>query len=160
MAARTERPKTLLWAGAAVTAGAAVFFPRVEGIRDRDESWWRLAWFFVPQDLEGVVLAPVVVLLTIALFALLGRWAWQDEGRNRPAKVGLVSSLLGLAGVLAFWLSAPIILGGLGATLGIEGRRRRSTEGRGTLAAAAIGVGAVAFTVGAAIWVFAEELSI
>ena len=133
MEARTERPKTLLWAGAAVTASAAIFFPRVEGIRDRDESWWRLAWFFVPQDLEGVVLAPVVVLLTIALFALVGRWAWQDdEGRNRPAKVGFGSSLLGLAGVLAFWLSAPIIFGGLGATLGMEGRRRMVTEGRGT----------------------------
>ena len=115
----------------------------------------------MPQDLEGVVLAPVVVLLTIALFGLVGRWAWQDdEGRNRPAKVGFGSSLLGLAGVLAFWLSAPIIFGGLGATLGMEGRRRMVTEGRGTLAAAAIGVGAVAFAVGAAIWVFGEELSI
>jgi hypothetical protein len=85
---RTKRPKTLLWAGAAVTASAAVFFPRVEGIRDKDESWWRLAAFFVPQDLEGVVLVPVVILLTIALFALVGRWAWGDGGRNRPAKVG------------------------------------------------------------------------
>ena len=147
--------------GAAVTASAAVFFPRVEGIRDSGESWWRLATFFVPQDWEGVVLVPVVVLLTVALFAFVGRWAWEDAGaRNRPAKVGFVCALVGLLGVLAFFLSAPIILGGLGVTLGAEGRRRTATEGRGALAAAAIAVGAVAFAIGAAIWVFAEELSI
>jgi hypothetical protein len=61
---------------------------------------------------------------------------------------------------VAFWVSAPIIFGGLGATLGAEGRRRSDTEGRGGLAAAAIAVGAVAFAIGAAIWVFGEELSI
>lgn len=160
--ARTLRTKkTLLWAGAAVTASAAVFFPGVEGIRDTGDSWWRLAAFFVPQDREGLVLVPLVILLTIALFAFVGRWAWEDAGaRNRPAKVGFVCALLGFVGVLAFFVSAPIIFGGLGATLGAEGWRRRDTEGRGVLAAAAIAVGAAAFAVGAAIWVFAEELSI
>jgi len=153
--------KTLLWAGAALTASAAVFFPRVQGIRDTDDSWWRLATFFVPQDREGLVLVPLVILLTIALFGVVGRWAWEDSSaRNRPAKVGFVCALLGVVGVLAFFVSAPIIFGGLGATLGVEGRRRRDTEGRGALAAAAIAVGAAAFAVGAAIWVFAEELSI
>ena len=48
--------ETLLWVGAGVTAGAAVFFPRVQGIRDTGDSWWRLAVFFVPEDREGVVL--------------------------------------------------------------------------------------------------------
>jgi hypothetical protein len=161
--ARTvPRTKTLLWTGAVVTASAAVFFPRIQGIRDRDESWWRLAWFFVPQDLEGVILVPLVVLLTIALFALVGRWAWKDTGAaNRPAKVGLVVGLLGLLGVLAFFVSAPIILGGLGITLGLEGLRRRQTAGGGTrVAAAAIVVSAAAFVIGAAIWAFAEELGI
>jgi len=154
--ARTLRPRRLLWAGAAVTACAAIFFPRIEGIRNSDDSWWRLVTFPVPQDTEGLILVPLVILVTIALFATVGRWAWADaSGGNRPAKVGLVCALLGLLGVLAFFLSAPIILGGLGATLGIEGRRRRDTEGRGTLAAAAIAVGAAAFAVGAAIWTFA-----
>ena len=55
---------------------------------------------------------------------------------------------------------APIILGGLATTLGLEGRRRSLTVGRGTLAAAAIAAGLVAFAVGASIWVFAEELDI
>lgn len=151
----------LLWTGAIVTALAAVFFPRIQGIRDRDESWWRLLWFVVPQDLEGVVLVPIVILLAIGVFALVGRWAWRDtDARNRPAKVGLACSLLGLVGVVLFFLSAPIILGGLGVTLGIEGHRRSATEGRGVQAAAAIAVGAIAFAIGGSIWVFSEELGI
>jgi len=160
--ARTLRTKkTLLWAGAAVTASAAVFFPRVQGIRDTGDSWWRLATFFVPQDREGLLLVPLVILLTVALFAFVGRWAWEDAGaRNRPAKVGFVCALLGFVGVLAFFVSAPIVFGGLGVTLGVEGRRRRDTEGRGALAAGAIAVGGAAFALGAAIWVFAEKLSI
>ena len=156
-----SRKTTLLWVGAVITALAAIFFPRIQGIRDRDESWWRLLWFVVPQDLEGVVLVPVVILLTLGLFGLVGRWAWKDTGaRNRPASVGFVCSLLGLLGVLLFFLSAPIILGGLGTTLGLEGRRRALSEGRGTLATAAIVVGILAFAVGASIWAFAEELGI
>ena len=151
--ARSRR--TLLWAGAAITAWAAIFFPRIEAIRSDDESWWRLLTFFVPQDTEGLVLVPLVIVLTIALFAIVGRWAWDDSGgRNRPAKVGFVCALLGLVGVLAFFVSAPIVFGGLGVTLGAEGRRRSQAEGRGALAIAAIAVGAVAFGVGAAIWTF------
>jgi hypothetical protein len=151
----------LLWLGAIVTAAAAIFFPRIQGIRDQDESWWRLTWFFVPQDLEGVILIPIVVLLTLGLFALVGRWAWKDtDGRNRPASAGLACSLLGLGGVLVFFLSGPILLGGLGTTLGIEGRRRAATEGRGALAFAAVVVGIVAVSVGASIWTFSEELGI
>jgi hypothetical protein len=156
-----SRETALLWGGAVVTALAAVFFPRIQGIRDRDESWWRLLWFVVPQDLEGVVLVPMVILLTIGLFALVGRWAWRDNlRRNRPATVGLVCSLLGIGAVLVFFLSGPIVLGGLGTTLGLEGRRRARAEGRATVAAAAIAVGIVAFVIGASIWAFAEELGI
>jgi hypothetical protein len=153
--------KKLLWVGAGITAVAAIFFPRIQGIREDGDSWWRLLIFFVPQDTEGLILGPLVVLLTLALFALLARWAWNDtEARNRPAKVGFICGLLGFVGVLAFFLSAPIILGGLAVTLGLEGRRRAKTEGRGGLATAAIVLGAVAFAIGAGIWTFSEELSI
>jgi len=150
-----------LWAGAILTALAAIFFPRIQGIREEGESWWRLLWFFVPQDLEGVILVPLVILLTVALFATVGRWAWRDAGaRNRPAKVGLVCSLLGVAGVVVFWLSGPIVLGGLGTTLGLEGRRRAGAEGRGAMAISAVVVGMIAFVIGASIWAFGEELGI
>ena len=145
----------LLWVGAAATVGASLFFPKIEGIRSRDDPVWQLALFFVPSDTEGLVLIPLVVALTFALFWLVGGWAWRDtSGRNRPAKVGLACAILGLVGVLAFFLSAPIILGGLALTLGLEGLRRARSEGRGAQAWAAIVVGAVAVLVGAAIWVF------
>ncbi len=151
----------MLWAGATVTAASAIFFPRIQGIRDQDESWWRLAWFVVPQDREGVLLVPIVILLTLGLFAIVGRRAWRNTGgRNRPATVGLICSLLGLPGVLVFFLSAPILLGGLGTTLGIEGRRRSAAEGRGGLALVAVVVGLVSFAIGASFWAFAEELGI
>jgi hypothetical protein len=144
--------KTILWGGAAATALAAVFFPHLEAVKNEDRPLWEL-W---PHDREGLILVPLIILVTLALFALLGGWAWSESGtRNRPAKVGLVCGILGLVGVLAFFLSAPIILGGLALTLGVEGRRRAGTEGRGTRALAAIVLGAVAVVVGAGIWVLA-----
>ncbi len=144
--------KTILWRGAAATALAAVFFPHLEAVKNEDRPLWEL-W---PHDREGWVLVPLIILVTIALFALLGRWAWSDTGaRNRPAKVGLVCGILGLVGVLAFYLSAPIIFGGLAVTLGVEGRRRAATDGRGTQALAAMVLGAIAFVIGAGIWVLA-----
>ena len=147
-----QAQKTMLWAGAAVTALAAVFFPHLEGVKNKDTPIWEV-W---PHDREGLILVPLVIVLTIALFALLGGWAWNTKTKtNRPAKVGLVCAILGLVGVLAFWLSAPIILGGLGLTLGLEGRRRAGTEGRKGQALAAIVVGAIAFVTGAGIWVLA-----
>jgi len=148
----TRSPKTILWGAAAATAFAAVFFPHLEAVKNEDRPLWE----FWPHDREGTILVPLVILLTLALFAVLGRFAWSDTGaRNRPAKVGLVCGILGLVGVLAFWLSAPIIFGGLAVTLGVEGRRRARTEGRRTQALAAIALGAAAVVVGASIWVLA-----
>jgi hypothetical protein len=148
----TRSPKTILWGAAAATAFAAVFFPHLEAVKNEDRPLWEL-W---PHDREGTILVPLIILLTLALFAVLGRFAWSDTGaRNRPAKVGLVCGILGLVGVVAFWLSAPIIFGGLAVTLGVEGRRRARTEGRPTQALAAIALGAVALVVGASIWVLA-----
>ena len=75
-------------------------------------------------------------------------------GRNRPARVGLVCGLLGLVGVVAFWLSVPIILGGLAITLGLQARRLRATEGRSGEAVAALVTGTGAVAVGAIMWSF------
>jgi len=145
----TTRPARALWVGAGLTAIAAVLFPRLEAVKNEDVAIWDL-------DGEAFVLGPLVVALTLALFAVLGRWAWRDQHRtNRPARVSSIVSPLGLLGVLVFFLSAPIILGGLGVTLGVEGRRRANEQGRGTRASIGVIVGAVAFVVGAAIWLFA-----
>jgi len=145
----------MLWRGAVITAAAALFFPKIEAIRYHDRPVWQLVLFFVPSDVEGLILVPLVILIAVALFAFLGGWAWRDTGaHNRPAKVGLVCGFLGLAGVVAFFLSAPIILGGLAVTLGLEGRRRAGIEGRGAQALAAMVVGSLAVVVGGVIWTF------
>ena len=142
--------RKILWVGAAATAFAAIFFPHLEAVKNEGLPLWH----FWPGDREGMILVPLIIVITIALFAILGGWAWSARAAsNRPAKVGLVCAILGLVGVLAFWLSAPIIFGGLGLTLGLEGRRRAKTEGRGRQALAAIVIGAVAFVIGAGIWV-------
>jgi hypothetical protein len=72
----------------------------LEAVKNEDVAIWDL-------DSEAVVLAPVIIVLTFALFAFPGRWAWRDTtGANRPAKVVAVAGPLGLVGVLAFFLSA------------------------------------------------------
>jgi hypothetical protein len=142
----------MLWGGLVATAFAAYFFPHLEAVKNED----RPIWEFWPHDREGWILAPLVIAFTVALFALLGRWAWRPTAPgNRAAKVGLVCAILGLVGVVAFFLSLPIVFGGLGLTLGLEGRRRASTEGSGRQALAAIIIGALAVVVGAGIWVLA-----
>ena len=76
------------------------------------------------------------------------------DARNRPARVGLACGILGLVGVVAFWLSVPIILGGLAIMLGLQGRRLGATEGRGGEALAALVTGTGAVAVGAIMWSF------
>jgi hypothetical protein len=53
-------------------------------------------------------------------------------------------------GVVAFFVSAPIVFGGLAATLGLEGRRR--SQSRARRATAAVVVGLVACLGGTALW--------
>jgi hypothetical protein len=69
--------------------------------------------------------------------------------------VAAVAGPLGLVGVVAFFLSVPIILGGFAVTLGVEGRRRAAEEGGERRALVGIVVGATAFVLGGAIWLFA-----
>ena len=146
---RARSDGRVLWIGAAATAVAAVVFPRLEAVKNEDVAIWEL-------DSEARVPDPLIVVLALALFALLGSWAWWRESRaNRPAKVAVVSAVLGLVGVVAFFLSVPIILGGLAVTLGVEGMRRAAHEGRGRHALPGVVLGAVAFVVGAAIWLLA-----
>lgn len=49
-------------------------------------------------------------------------------------------------------MSAPIILGGLGATLGYEARKRRALAGHGRMAVAALVIGGVAALIGIVVW--------
>lgn len=135
-----------LWFGAAITSVAAGLFPRLNAVINEGVPVWQL-------DPEARVLLPLVIALPLLLFALLGRWAWRSsDGRNRPAKVGLVCALLAIVGFIAFFVSLPITFGGLALTLGLEGKRRAAGQGGSRQAAAAIVLGAIAAIGGAAIW--------
>ena len=101
-------------------------------------------------DTEDRVLAPLVVVISLALFAVVGSIA-RGGTRNRPALAGLVIAILAFLGVVAYWISAPIMLGGLAVTLGVEGRRRAG-RGRARTATLAIALGGLATTAGASLW--------
>ena len=151
----TVVPRSTLWLFATATAAAALFFPKIEGIRSHGRSAWQLFYFFVPLDVEGLILIPLIIAGAFGLFWFVGSWALRDAGRrNRPARVGMVSGILGLVGVVAFWLSAPIILGGLAIMLGLDARRLAATEGRGREAVVALVAGICAVAVGAIMWAF------
>lgn len=139
----TTRSTTRLWQGALATAVLAGLAPRVNAVIYDHERIWHL-------DSEARVLLPIVVLLPLVLAATVGVWGWQGS-RNRPALVGLVLSILSVLGVVAFWVSAPIVLGGIAATLGAEGRRR-TEEGRSRMATVAVVLGLLACVGGTVIW--------
>jgi hypothetical protein len=101
-------------------------------------------------DPEARVLAPLVVVLALVIFAIVGPWAVRGD-RNRSARAGLVVAFLAILGVVAFWLSLPIVLGGLAITLGLEGLRR-GDQGRQMEAKVAVAVGALAALAGATMW--------
>ena len=138
-------PATHLWAGAGLTAFAAVLLPRLNAVLHQDQRIWQL-------DQEATVLVPVIVLMTVALFAFVGRWAWQGPD-NRPARVSLICGVVALVGILAFWLSAPIIFGGLALTLGVEGLRRAGDQQHRGMAVAGTVLGTLGVLAGAAVWI-------
>lgn len=141
-----------LWVGAAVTTAAVGLFPRLNAVINEDVPIWHL-------DPEARVLFPAILVISLLLFFFLGRWAWRDgSSGNRPAKVGFVCGILSIVGAVAFFLSLPIMLGGLAVTLGLEGLRRAPTRGKGRQARVAIGLGALGFVVGAAIWLLAGSI--
>jgi hypothetical protein len=136
----------LLWWAGLLTLVAAVGFPRLNDYISSSENGGRL-------DREEAIFLIAIAAVTLLLFGLLARWAVHarpDSGR--PARVGLVCSILGLVGILAFFVSAPIILGGLGATLGYEARKRSAVAGHGRMALAALVIGAIAAGTGMGIW--------
>ncbi len=112
-------------------------------------------------DPDQVRTLPYVVGFALVMagivFGLVVPWAEkrsQAPRTNRPAKAGLVASILGLLTVVAFWSGLPVILGGAGVALGLAGRERAAEAGRRRLAVAAIIVGALAVLlgVGSTVW--------
>jgi quinol-cytochrome oxidoreductase complex cytochrome b subunit len=91
-----------------------------------------------------VIAALVVGALTFALVVPWARRTKAAQRTNRPAKAGIVCSILGLVTVLAFWSGLPIILGAGGAVLGRMGQERARQAGQRGLALSALALGIVA----------------
>ena len=138
---RSTRSTTLI-RGAGLTAFAAVLFPRLNAVIYDHERIWHF-------DSEAAVLAPAVVAITLVLFAAASALARRGSG-DRAATLSLVASIVGVLGVIAFFVSTPIILGGLAVTLGVEALRQDPLRRRRALVG--ITIGAIAILVGAGIW--------
>jgi Na+/proline symporter len=140
-----EQSRRPLLNGAVATAVAAVFFPRLASVLHENGS------FFHP-DREAEVLIPVIIGLTLALFAVVGGLAWRAPGTRRIATATLVTGILGVVGVLAFFVSAPIVFGGLALTLGREAGRRQAGASLPRRAVAGFVLGSLALVGGALLW--------
>jgi quinol-cytochrome oxidoreductase complex cytochrome b subunit len=111
---------------------------------------------------EVLILIGFLILVSAVVFGLVIPWAKRamDSGAsNRPAKTGIVLSILGFVTVVAFWSGLPVILGAGGAALGQIGRERAANVGRGGLSLAALIIGIIA-AVGAAGILVLERLGI
>lgn len=133
--------------GALLTAAAAVVFPRLNAVLHDGQAPWEL-------DAEAAAFIPIIVAITLLVFTTLGRWSWRaDSGTNRAARTGLICGVLGILGIVGFWISAPIIFGGLALTLGLEAVRRAALAGRRGEAMVASTLGTISVLAGAGIWV-------
>lgn len=134
------------WRAAAATAFAAVLFGRLNAVLYDNERIYEL-------DPEAAVLIPIVFVFALALFAVVSGRALRASGKtNRPARAALVCGMLAPFGIVVFWLSIPIILGGLALTLGAEGLKRSHAEGGRQRALAAMALAALAVAVNAVLW--------
>ncbi|MDQ1627614.1 MAG: hypothetical protein QOI54_1358 [Actinomycetota bacterium] len=139
---RSAVPTTRLWQGALATAVLAGLAPRVNAVVYDHERIWHL-------DPEARLLLPIVVALPFVVAATVGTWAWRGS-RSRTVHCALVLAVLAFLGILGFFVSLPIVFGGIAATLGLEARRRGATRG----ATIAIVLGLLACLAGTALWLF------
>lgn len=132
----------LLWKGAGLTALAAVLFPRVNAALYEHERIWHLTG-------EDAVLAPLVVVLALAVFAAVSAFAVRG-GPKRCATASLVCGVLAVLGIVAYWMSIPIILGGTATALGLVAVRGGTSRRR--LATFGVALGLLAVMANAALW--------
>lgn len=105
---------------------------------------------------ELIFTAGIALIAGAIVFGLVVPWAKNAadaRATGRPARAGLVMSILGFLTVVVFWSGLPIILGAGGAALGQVGRERTSSAGRSRLSMAAVIVGGIAAFLGFALFV-------
>jgi hypothetical protein len=122
--------RTTLAAATAVLIFVALLFGYVLDITNNEEC-------------EGDVLGWLIVsaVASVLAAALLLRFvpATESDGdpTNKPARRGLVLSVLSVIALPVFWTGLPFVLGVPGLVLATEGRTRAPQQGRGGEAAAA-----------------------
>src|SRR3954449_3214923 len=145
-ASRPALAARIPWRAAGATAAAAVLFPRINAVLYDHERIYQV-------DREAAVLIPIIVVLTLALFAAVCARALRPSPKpNRPARAGPVVGILCVPAIAMFWLSLPIVLGGLALTLGVEGVDRAEAEGQRHCALAAVVLGSIGVVAGAVLW--------
>jgi quinol-cytochrome oxidoreductase complex cytochrome b subunit len=101
---------------------------------------------------EVLILLGFVLVVAAIVFGLVVPWAkrtMEMGAGNRPAKTGMVLSILGFITIVAFWSGLPVILGAGGAALGQVGRERAASVGRSGLSLVALIIGVIAVVGGA-----------
>ncbi|HEV8572718.1 MAG TPA: hypothetical protein VGR49_06685 [Actinomycetota bacterium] len=107
-------------------------------------------------DSEQLLELAIIVVIAVIVFAIPVRWAAAAPAYSaRPAKTGLVLSVLGSLGVVVFYLSIPIVFGAAGAFLGWEGRIRSKRAGAAGLAIFSMVLGLLALLAGIVLWLVA-----
>jgi hypothetical protein len=89
------------------------------------------------------------IVLALVLFG------WLIPRAERPGRAGLVTGLIGVLSLAAFWSGAPYVLGPAAVVLGLVARSRESERGQGT---AAVVLGALVTIAGIAAVVVDQAL--
>ena len=123
--------------GIAATAVAVVGLASsylVQGVLDVDPGY----------DLRGFLIGATVTLaLAAVLFGKVVPSALAaTDGGNRPATVGLVTSVFAFFGIALFWLGVPLVAAGASIALARHGRERAGRSGGRGRANAALAISA------------------
>ena len=122
--------RTTLAAATAVLIFVALLFAYVLDVTNNEEG---------EGDVRGWLIVSVVASLIAAALLLRFVPATESDGDpvNKPARRGLVLSVLSVITLPVFWTGLPFVLGVPGLVLAAEGRARAPQQGRGGEATAA-----------------------
>lgn len=128
MDALRKQSRTTLAAATAVLIFVALLFGYVLDVTNNEEG-----------DIRGWLIVSVVASVLAA--ALLLRFVPATESDpdpvNKPARRGLVLSVLSVITLAVFWTGLPFVFGVPGLVLAAEGQARAPQQGRGGEASAA-----------------------
>lgn len=140
MDALRKQSRTTLAAATAVLIFVALLFAYVLDVTNNEEG-----------DIRGWLIVSVVASVLAA--ALLMRFVPATESDpdpvNKPARRGLVLSVLSVITLAVFWTGLPFVFGVPGLVLAAEGQARAPQQGRGgeATAAAVLAVLAIVATI-------------